>query len=361
MNQDYYAVIMAGGGGTRMWPISRSDQPKQMLNIMGNRSFFQMAVDRLEGLFDSNHITVVTVEDQVNDLISQVPKLLRSNFFIEPLPRGTASVVGFAAVCLLKRNKNAVMAVLTADHIIKNIPGFQNILKKAHGLAQEGYLVTIGIEPNFPSTGYGYIYAGDKLEKSSDVYNVVKFIEKPNRQKAEEFLQNKNYYWNSGMFIWRADKILEEFKRQMPRAYEILLSIYNQLGSENSHTFINEIWPTIENQTIDYGIMENANRVIVIPARQLEWSDVGSWDSLYELLDADENGNVNINGLFIHQEAKNTLIYSENPEKLIALIGLEDLIVVESEKALLLCKKGEGQKVKDLIEKMKDDNLKGYL
>lgn len=361
MKDNYYAVIMAGGGGTRLWPISRTNRPKQLLSLTDEKSLFQIAIERLNGLFDIDHTFIVTVENQLQDLILQEPSLSLENFIIEPLPRGTASVVGLAAIYLLGINEDAVMAVLTADHVINNIDVFHDLLKNAYQLAQDGFLVTLGVEPSYPSTGYGYIKAGRNLDEKTGSYIVEKFVEKPNKDLAENYFQKGGYYWNSGMFVWRADKILAEFSKQMPQVHQKLMGISDRLNSEDSKKYIKKIWPTVEKQTIDYGIMENAQNVVVLPARGLGWSDVGSWDSLYDLLIRDDQGNAVKSGKLINQDSKNILIFAENQEKIIAMIGMEDTIIVESDDALLICKKGDSQKVKQVIEKLKKDGLKKYL
>ena len=361
MKDNYYAVIMAGGGGTRLWPISRTNRPKQLLSLTEEKSLFQIAIERLDGLFDFDHTYIVTVENQLQDLISQEPSLSLDNFIIEPLPRGTASVVGLAAIYLLGMNKDAVMAILTADHVINNIEEFHILLENAYQIAMDGFLVTLGVEPSFPSTGYGYIKAGRNLDEKTGSFIVEKFVEKPSRNLAENYFQEGGYYWNSGMFVWRADKILVEFGKQMPQVHQKLIAILDHLDCEDSKNYIEKIWPTVEKQTIDYGIMENAQNVVVLPARGLGWSDVGSWDSLYDLLKHDDQENAVKTRQLINQDSKNILIFAENQEKIIAIIGMEDTIIVDSDDALLICKRGDSQKVKQVIEKLKKDNLMKYL
>jgi len=360
MNKNFYAVIMAGGGGTRLWPLSTQAHPKQMLKIIHDRSLFQIAIDRLEGLFKPGQVYVVTVKEQVEELSDQVPELPLSNFLIEPMPRGTASVVGLAAVHLFHQDKNAVMAVLTADHVIRNIPRFHDLLRKACDLAKQDFLVTLGIEPTYAATGYGYIKAADELG-SADANLVERFIEKPEYEVAEEFLRAGGYYWNSGMFIWRAERILQEFSRQMPHVYDKLMAISARLGMPDVDRFIHEIWPEVEKQTIDYGIMENAGEVVVLPARDLRWEDVGSWDSMFELLESDEKGNIVRNCRDVLIDSENLLVFGDDPEKLVAAIGLKDLIVVNCKNSLLICRKSDSQRVKEIIDQLKKDDLGSYL
>ncbi len=360
MNKDYFAVIMAGGGGTRLWPLSTIDHPKQMLEIINGRSLFQISVERLKNFFEMEQVFVVTVKDQVQDLSFQVQSLPNSNFIIEPMPRGTASVVGLAAIHLLKKNRNAVMAVLTADHVIKNIERFHDLLQKAFLLAQRDYLVTLGIEPTYAATGYGYIKAGSKLE-TPEAFWVERFIEKPEKDTADKFFRKGGYFWNSGMFIWRAERILSEFKKQMPWVYDKLIAIYDHLDTADADEFIHKIWPTVEKQTIDYGIMEKADEVVVLSGKDLQWRDIGSWDSIYDLLEPDDKGNIVKNSKEVLIDSENVLIFSDDPKKMIATIGLKDIVIVNCDKALLICKKGESQRVKDIIEKLKGNDQKEYL
>jgi mannose-1-phosphate guanylyltransferase len=214
MDNHFYAVIMAGGGGTRLWPVSRKQSPKQMLRIIGNQSLFQLAVARLKGLFPPERIYVVTLSEQAESLQAACPELPLDNFLIEPTPRGTASVVGLAASFIKHIDRDAIMVVLTSDHIIENTKLFQQLLTSAYEIAEEDYLVTLGIEPTYPSTGYGYIESGKLLKGKCElpVYEVIRFIEKPDEQKARQFLTKGGYFWNSGMFIWKVDRILEEFE-----------------------------------------------------------------------------------------------------------------------------------------------------
>ena len=213
MLANYYAVIMAGGGGTRLWPLSRKARPKQMLRLLEERSLFQTSVQRLDGVFPPDRIYVVTVEEQAAELQQQCPQIPAENYLLEPMPRGTASVIGLAAVALKRRDPQAVMAVLTSDHYIGNEPGFRELLAAAYDVAQEDYLVTLGISPTFPATGYGYIQRGALLGSYRDyeVYRALRFKEKPAEKQAQRMLASGDHSWNSGMFVWKVDRILEEF------------------------------------------------------------------------------------------------------------------------------------------------------
>lgn len=359
----YYAVIMAGGGGTRLWPWSHAGQPKQMLNICGDRSMFQMTVDRLEGIITKENTMVVTTAEQAVALQEQVPEVDPENYIPEPLPRGTASVVGIAAITLLAKNKDAVMAVLTADHYIRNEAFFRKLLDCAFHCAEEGHLVTLGIEPTFPSTGMGYIEQGEPIRSDIDLdaYKVARFTEKPDLETAKAFLATGKYAWNSGMFVWRADKILEEIRRYIPDLYDKLMVIAGAIGTDRYLETLSAVWPTIQPTTIDYGVMEKAEDVIVLPARGLGWNDIGSWESIYEVRDGDEQGNIFICSHAIPLDSEGVVFCSENPEKLLVSIGMKDVVIVETEKAVLVCPKQQSQRVKEIVQKIKETDQKQYL
>ncbi|MDO9545239.1 MAG: mannose-1-phosphate guanylyltransferase [Pelolinea sp.] len=360
MNTHYYAVIMAGGGGTRLWPLSRKGSPKQLLKIINKKSLFRIAIDRLDGLFDFDHIFVVTIKDQLAKLREEAPEIPLKNYLIEPMPKGTASVVGLAATYLQKIDPQAVMAILTADHIIENIPLFQELLTQAKAVALNKYLVTLGINPTFPATGYGYIEAGERII-GQDSFHVKNFKEKPNLETANEYIKSNTYYWNSGMFIWEVGTILDEFKKQMPVLYEKLTRIRTRINQNKLFGEIIDIWETIEPQTIDYGIMEGASSTAVLPAHDLGWKDVGSWDSLYSILKSDQNGIIQLVDQMVNVESKDILVQSTDENKLIAVIGLEDIVIVDHENTLLICKKGETEKVRQVIEILKEKGLNKYL
>jgi mannose-1-phosphate guanylyltransferase len=358
MTDHYYAVIMAGGGGTRLWPLSRQTRPKQMLKLVDERTLFQTAVERLEGVFPPDRILVVTVEDQAKGLQEQYPDIPVENYLLEPMPRGTASVVGYAAVALKKRDPEAVMAVLTADHIIKDEEKFLQFLRSAYDAANDGYLVTLGISPTYPATGYGYIQQGEKIGayQGMNVYQALRFREKPNEERARKMLADGDHAWNSGMFMWRVDRILDEFERQMPELFTSLAEIYLAWDQPQSQDVILRLWPQIQPETIDYGIMENAKNVAVIPAENLGWSDVGSWDALFDVLPTDENGNIVVGGKHIPIDTQDSLIYMDQDRRLIVTIGVEDLVVVDTGDVVLVCRKDQAQKVRQVVGELKQSD-----
>lgn len=354
---------MAGGSGTRLWPISRENHPKHTLPLLGNRSLFQTTVDRLQGLFQFERILVVTTESQFSILKEQVPEIPQENFLLEPEPRGTASVVGLAAAVINSRDKEAIMAVLPSDHFINNIDHFHQKMRVAMDVAESGYLVTLGITPTYPATGYGYIQRGEIIPEEffPPVYQVTKFKEKPDENQAREMVSNNDHLWNSGIFTWRTDRILGEFELQMPDLRKSLNKIMEFWGSPTQALELKNIWNDLKAETIDYGIMENANKVAVVPASDLLWNDVGSWDSLFDVLTPDENGNIVVGGEFMSINTRTSLIYGSPGGKLIVTIGVDDLIIVDAGDVLLVCKKEEAQKVRKAVQNLSDSERKSYL
>lgn len=355
MKENYYAVIMAGGGGTRLWPLSRTTKPKQMLSLFDERTLFQTAVHRLDGLFPPERIFVVTVEEQADELRSQTPEIPYSNFILEPKPRGTASVVGLAALVIENKDPQAVMAVLTADHFIKDEVKFRQILENAYKVALSNQLVTLGIEPTFPATGFGYIQSGDALEDFPDLqaFKVLSFKEKPNEAQAATMLATGDHVWNSGMFVWQVQTILKEFHRQMPDLFQSLDLIKNSLGKKEEGQVLRKEWDRIQPETIDYGIMERAENVAVLSAAGLGWSDVGSWDSLFDVLPADPDGNIIMGGQHLALDTKDTLVYVNQEHRLVVTIGVDDLVIVDTGDVLLVCRKDQAQRVRQVVNQLK--------
>jgi mannose-1-phosphate guanylyltransferase len=360
MNDNFYAVIMAGGGGTRLWPLSTRDKPKQYLSFKDNKSLLVMAVERLYGLFNPENIFIVTIADQVPSLREQIPELSIDQYIIEPQPKGTASVVGLAAINLLRKNKDATMAILTADHIIDNVPLFQSLLKTGKELAEENYLITLGIKPTYAATGYGYIKKGKELN-FRHAFVVEKFVEKPDEATAKKYLSDSNYFWNSGMFIWRADRIMLEFEKQMPDLFRKLNQISENLGKRDFQNNLKNIWSLIKPETIDYGIMEKADNVVMLIAEDLGWNDVGSWDSLYDFLPSNDSGNVIKKKNSVLIDSQGILLFGENENKIVATLGVKDLVIIDTDNALLICKKGDTQRIKQIIEEIKTRNLNQFL
>jgi mannose-1-phosphate guanylyltransferase len=348
----YHALIMAGGTGTRLWPQSRYQRPKQLLKLIGDRTMFEHAVDRLHPLFPLDRIHVIARDELNKTLSSLAADIPASNFIAEPEGRGTAPAIGLGALHLQHRDPDATMVVLAADHFIADTAGFREVLANAAHAAQAGHLVTLGIQPSFPSTGYGYIRHGTALTNigGQRVFRVLRFTEKPDLPTAEQMLASGEYSWNSGMFIWRVDRIMEEFRVQMPALYAHLMEIAAAIGTPHYATTIASVWPQIEKQTIDYGIMERADDIVVLPA-DIGWTDVGSWHSLFDVLPATGKGNVVV-GDHIGVDSRGSLVMGG--KRLIATIGVEDLVIVDTEDALLVCTKDRAQDVRDIVARLRD-------
>jgi mannose-1-phosphate guanylyltransferase len=362
-DENTYAVIMAGGGGTRLWPVSRRNRPKQSIPLISQESLFQTTVRRLDGFFPPERIFVVTVAEQAEELRRQAPEIPAENFLLEPAPRGTASVVGLAASVLHQRDPQAVMAILPSDHFIRDRDLFHYILRVAADVARQDYLVTLGIAPTFPATGYGYIQRGDPLPENFNypVYSVLRFKEKPEESAARAMLQAGDHSWNSGMFIWKTSRILQEFATQMPDLKAALDRIAAAWPTPARQQTLETIWHTLKNETIDYGIMEHASRVAVIPAAGLEWSDIGSWDALFDVVLPDEDGNVIVSGELLSFDTHNALLYGNGDGRLFVTIGLDNVIIVDTGDVLLACHKDRAQEVRRVVEKLKSEGKEKYI
>jgi len=354
-----YALIMAGGSGTRLWPASREARPKQLLGLLSERTMLQEACQRVAPLVPDDQIFVVTSEAYTDVVRQQIPQVPAANVIGELEGHGTAPCIGLSALYLKRLDPEAVMAVLTADHYIEKADELRGALGAAAQVAEEGRLVTLGIEPNRPATGYGYIERGERLARISglDVYRVEKFTEKPDLSTAQAFMESGRYYWNSGMFIWKVSAILREFEKLMPRLYAQLMEIDAALGTAEERAVLELVWPQVKKETIDYGIMERAEDVAVIPV-DIGWSDVGDWTALSDLLPADAEGNVVV-GQHVGLDTRGCLIHGSC--HLVTTIGLEDMIIVDTEDALLVCPRERAQEVRDLVRKLKESGREEYL
>ncbi len=355
-----YAVIMAGGVGTRFWPRSRLKRPKQLLNIIDKHTMVQATVNRLSGLISNENIYVITTKYQQEEIKNQLPFLNPSNLIIEPKGKNTAPCIGLAAMILRKRDPGAVMAVLPADHRIEKKDVLLKVLSAAEILANEkDCLVTIGIHPTYPSTGYGYIQFHKFQEEIEgiQVYDVKTFAEKPDVKTAERFLQSGDFLWNSGMFIWKVETILKEIEESLPELYEGLMEIEKYLGTNKEAEVVQRVYCQIKSISIDYGVMEHSDNVYVLNGEFI-WNDVGSWEEVYKISPKDNHDNVVI-GNHLLKETHGCFIDAR--DRFIAALGIEDLIIVDTPDALLICPRSRAQEVKDLVDSMKRKNLDQYL
>jgi len=345
---EVYAVIMAGGTGTRLWPLSTREKPKQTHRFLGDDTLFQEAVHRIKPLVGLDHVLVVAGNRIVEELGRQEPRIPEANFIVEPAGMGTAPCIGLAAVHVAGRDPESVMVVLTADHHIGDVEGFHAALRTAVDAANNGHLVTLGVKPTEPSTGYGYIEHGDPIDRvrGLGVLRVSRFTEKPDRATASEMVRSGRYSWNSGMFVWRVDRILEEFRSHMPELYDQLVVIGDAVGSSSYMEVLEASWGQMPRETIDYGVMEKASDVVVVPV-DIGWSDLGTWSSVMSLLPGDSDGNV-VRGRHLGIDTRNSLIFGG--DRLIATVGVRDLIVVDTGEALLICDKAQDQRVRDLVK-----------
>jgi mannose-1-phosphate guanylyltransferase len=344
-----YAVIMAGGIGTRFWPASRKEHPKQFLDIFGDGTLIQNTVARLQGLVPPERCLVVTHERYVEKTQKQLPAVPEENILAEPISRNTAPCITYAATTLAQRDPDATMAVLPADHVIGDVAQFHDTLDVAFDAArQRDALVTIGIEPTYPATGYGYIQydgAADESDAALQAYPVRTFAEKPDQSTAERFIDAGDFLWNSGMFIWRADTILDQVERHLPDAYEAFAPV-REAESEVDTETLTQAFQNSPRISIDYGVMEQADTVYVVPGT-FDWNDVGDWRAVYDLSDKDEHGNV-IEGNVIVQDSSRCLVQTE--DRLVVLVGIHDKVVVDSGDAVLVCDRENAQQVKQVVE-----------
>ncbi len=364
MNDNFYAVIMAGGGGTRLWPLSRQQTPKQMLKLDGERTLFEIAVSRLLGLYPAERILVVTSEHQAAFFQQDQPAIPAENYIIEPSGKDTAAAIGLAAVALQQRDPNAIMAVVTADHYIEREGRFLHVLRAAGQVAEKGFLVTLGIQPTFPSTGFGYIQQGAYLGTFENmvVFKAERFKEKPDQKTAVEFIASEDHSWNSGMFIWQVARILGEIERQMPQLHQVLSAISAAWGGQDHQQVLAAQWEALDKVSIDFGIMEGAQDVAVIPARGLGWSDVGSWNAVFEVLPKDADGNVINCPDHLTRETRNSLVFTSGEcQRLVVTLGLEDVVIVDTPDVLMVCQKDHAQNVKAVVDLLREKGKKEYL
>jgi mannose-1-phosphate guanylyltransferase len=341
-----YALILAGGVGTRLWPRSRTNLPKQLLPLMGDRTLVQATVDRIASIIPIEQTFFATNQEYAPLIRKQIPAIPPQNILQEPSAKHTAPCIGLGALHIRQLDPQAVMASLHADHFIVDEEGFRQALLAAEGLARQGYLVTLGVTPTRPETGYGYIERGAQLGqyRGHTAYEISRFLEKPDLATAEKFVTSGSYYWNSGIFIWQISTLMDAFNHYMPGFHKQLEQIGQALIAGQA---IEPIWQQIRPESIDVGIMEKAKKVAVIPI-DIGWNDVGSWAAIHEISQVDQNDNAAIGAEHLSFETTGCLI--QGNDKLIATIGLKDIVIVDTGDALLVCAKDKVQDVKKVVD-----------
>jgi mannose-1-phosphate guanylyltransferase len=347
MNAHYYGLILAGGRGTRFWPRSRKRSAKQVLKVVGERSLIQATVDRLTPVIPPERLWILTNQDLRQIIIEQLPNVPPEQILAEPEQRNTAPAIGLAAHILHSIDPKAVMGIFPADHVVGRPAAYRAVVNAAFRGASAGHLMTVGIQPRWAETGYGYVEfprgtaAGEKVPVP-----VHRFHEKPDAAKARRYVKAGNYFWNSGMFFWRAGVLLEELRRHLPKTAAILAALpaFRDPAFQNR---LAEAFPLCENISIDYAVMEKASKVSGIPAGDFGWNDVGSWNAVYELLPRDGHGNVVVHDSLCMDSHNN---FIDAPGKVVALLGVRDLIVVDTPDALLVVSRDRAQGVGDIIK-----------
>jgi mannose-1-phosphate guanylyltransferase len=370
-----YAVILAGGRGTRFWPRSRTRTPKQLLNIIGADTMLQQTAARLSPLFADANLWIVTNEDQAAEVRKQLPRVAKSHVLAEPIGRNTAAAIGLAAIHLRHEHGDAIMAVLPADHYIAQSAKYRALVQSALHIASEsGQMAVLGIPPMRPETGFGYIERGKTVQRSGKfpVYDVRQFTEKPSLAVAKKYVASGRYFWNAGMFFWRVSTFLENLRRYVPKTHAALQELAQTIDTPRYAGALRKIYPRLENISVDYAILEPATRnaqhpvVHVLPA-EIGWSDIGSWEAVYELIAVstinnrrrrETSGNISA-GPHLAIDAANNFLWS--PQKFVAAIGVNNLVVVETPDALLICPRDRGQDVGKIVKYLEARRLNSLL
>ena len=347
-----HGVIMAGGAGTRLWPLSRAAKPKQLLRLFSGKSLLRESYERLANLLPDESIYVITGKAHLPAIAKELPELPADNLFGEPVGRATANAVGLAAAILHQRDPDGEMGIFTADHIIKPIDVFCTAVDNAFKAAVDhpDALITFGVRPLHPHTGYGYVHRGKAV--SPGVFEVVKFTEKPDVTSAMRYLAGGEYYWNSGMFTWRIATILDQIKSHLPNSYSGLMECGDCWNTPRRDETIARIYPELMKISVDFAVMERADRVLLVELN-CQWVDVGSWTALEQIVGGDVDGNVSVGCETLNLGSRGNVIVSEE-DHLIATIGIDDLVIVHAKDATLICSKRDAQGLKELVGKVRE-------
>jgi mannose-1-phosphate guanylyltransferase/mannose-6-phosphate isomerase len=349
------AVILAGGSGTRLWPLSTPSFPKQFLPLPSGQSMIQETLARVAPLITTEQSWVVTGRSMADLAQEHLPTVPAAHILREPMGRNSAPAIAWAAATIARQDPDAVMAIFSADAVIENVEGLRQTLKLGYEIAEQGKLVTIGIKPTHPETGYGYIRFAEQVSEGYgyQAYQAERFVEKPDLATAQGYVQDGHYVWNAGIFIWSVKAILSEFHRHLPELAIAIEQIVDSLTQNPASDTLNTQWPLLQSISIDYGILEKTQNLIVIPA-DLEWNDVGNWEQYGALYPADDQG-VRAFGSHSGLGSQNVIVYN-NTERRIFTIGLQDVIVVEMDDTTVICHKSHVQRVKELAEKQHKKN-----
>jgi mannose-1-phosphate guanylyltransferase len=344
-----HGLILAGGRGTRFWPRSRRNRAKQLLRFFGDRSLIQQTVDRLRLVLPPDRIWILTNDHLRGEIVEQLPEVPKRQILAEPAPRNTAPAIGLAAHILQSIDPDAVMGVFPADHMIEKGRVYARLLRSAFRAARHGDMVVLGIAPRWPETGYGYIeFPADVHAGARDPMRILSFREKPDASTAAGFIAAGNFYWNSGMFFWRTSVLLDALRRFLPKTASLLASL-PPFGSRQFTAKLQEVFPLCDNISIDYAVLERAANVVGIPAGDIGWNDVGSWNAVYELQKRDAQGNA-LRADALVEDSTGNYVHAEG--KLVALLGVKDLIVVDTPDALLIADRGHSQHVGELVQRL---------
>lgn len=362
-----YATVMAGGSGTRLWPMSCAGFPKQLIPFIQGRSLLQVAVDRLEGLVAPERQYICTGEKHRQQINTAMPDFADSQILGEPEGRDTLAAVGLPAVVAMRDDSNAVMAIFTADHLIEPVDDFQACVEVGFRIAEENpkALVTFGIKPTHAATGFGYVELGESLVGFDQAYNTVRFVEKPDAETARQYVDSGRYAWNSGMFVWRADTLLNCIRRYKPEVHAGLMEIGEAWGTPRQTEVLAAIYPRLEKISIDFAVMEPASTDeavdVATAAMPLRWLDVGSWPAYGETLVPDDAGNRTACERVVLLDSSNNLVVGDVPDHVVATVGVEDLVIVHTERATLICRRDHAEKIKQLHKAVGEQFGKEFL
>jgi mannose-1-phosphate guanylyltransferase len=348
-----YAVIPAGGSGTRLWPASRSARPKFLLPFPGPRSMLQSTLDRLEGLVAPEDTYILTGRQHAVSVSRQLPDVPAENIVVEPAARGSGPAIGFGAMLIALRDPDAIMGSFAADHFISNGDAFRSAVLAGAEVAQQGYLVTIGIQPHRPETGYGYIRQGATIGEHNGLRSFVveEFKEKPDLETATRYVASGQYLWNASIFLWKASRLIDAMRELIPDVYDCLQSIANAWETDERDAILEAAWPQLRDVTIDHGIMEHASNVAVVPV-DCGWTDLGDWNSLGEVLAESEKDNLAIHAEHISEDTHSTLVFGNN--RTVATLGVNNLVIVDTDDVVLVCDRSRAQDVRRIVQQLKD-------